>query len=129
MIQLSLLFHSVCMVPNSPLNNSVRNINFAVSVLLSLFLVVHFSLPESKFGLIQYLVAHLRSRVHNPPNKSSSSYSVKKIECCVARLEIRLIFPTTLLHFFFRLLCENMCRPMQLLRHRFLRFVYTLCQT
>jgi len=66
------------MAPNSPLNNSVRNINFAVSVLLSLFLVVHFSLPKSKFGLIQYLMAHLRSLVNNPPNKSSSSYAVKK---------------------------------------------------
>ena len=72
------LFHPVCMAPNSPLNNSVRNINFVVSVLLSLFLVVHFSLPKSKFGLIQYLVAHLRSRVHNPRNKSSTSYPVKK---------------------------------------------------
>lgn len=82
------LFHPVCMAPNSPLNNNVRNINFAVSVLLSLFLVVHFSLPKSKFGLIQYLMAHLRSRVNNPPNKSSSSFSVKKIECCVARSDV-----------------------------------------
>lgn len=82
------LFYPVCMAPNSPLNNSVRNVNFAVSVLLSLFLVVHFSLPESKFGLIQYLVAHFRSRINNPPNKSSSSYSVKKIECCVAHSDV-----------------------------------------
>jgi hypothetical protein len=76
------------MTPNSPLNNSVRNINFAVSVLLPLFLVVYFSLPKSKFGLIQYLVAHLRSRANNPPNKSFSSYSVKKIEGCVARSDV-----------------------------------------
>jgi hypothetical protein len=39
--------------------------------------------------LIQYLVAHLRSRIHNPPHKSSSSYSVKKIDCCVARSDVQ----------------------------------------
>ena len=82
------LFHPVCMTPNSPLIYSVSNINFAVSVLSSLFLVVHFLLLKSKFGLIQYLVVLLLSRVNNPPNKSSSSYSVKKIECCVARSDV-----------------------------------------